>query len=283
MACLTGSSSGRCRDMIMADFLSKIAARNFGRQGLLGLESKIRNAGLSLKPMEVAKISVLLLAIFALFGIAVLPFFPIGGMVIFLLAMVAYRAPPKFLDYLAGARRKKLESELPFALRYFSQLLGIGLTPEAALSRIAKMDFGEISRLFGRAMDENKKGKMLETALRDLDRTVDSERLREAISVIIQTLRLGPSEEGNRISLRLARRMMEEKKGEYESFAAKSQILMVVQVAVSAIIPAVVAFVSAFGGGGFLGSGPLIYIVFLAVLPALSLAGFAYLKLVHPG
>ncbi len=266
----------------MADFLSGMAARNFGRAGLLDIERRIRNAGFSLKPMEVAKISVLLLATFAFLGIAVLPFLPIGGMVFFLLAIAAYRAPSKFLDYLAGVRRKKMESELPFALRYFSQLLGMGLTPEAALSKLSKMDFGETSRLLSVAMDENRKGKMLENALRDLDHTIDSERLREAISVIIQTLRLGPSEEGNRISLRLARRMMEEKKREYESFAAKSQILLVVQVAVSAIIPAVVAFVSAFGGG-FLGSGLLVYMAFLAVLPALSLAGFAYLKLVHPG
>ncbi len=266
----------------MTDFLSGIAARNFGRAGLLDIERKIRNAGISLKPLEIAKISVLLLAAFVLLGIAALPFLPIGGLVLFVLAIAAYRAPSRLLDYAAGVRRKKMESELPFALRYFSQLLVIGLTPEAALSKIAKMDFGETSRLLGRAMEENRKGKMLENALRDLDHTIDSEGLREAVSVIIQTLRLGPSDEGNRISLRLARRMMEEKKGEYESFAAKSQILLVVQVAVSAIIPAVVAFASAFGGG-FLGSGLLIYMVFLAVLPALSLAGFAYLKLVHPG
>lgn len=265
----------------MADVLAGIAERNFGAKGLLDIDRKIRNAGMSLRPMEVAKISVLLLAGCVLLGIAVFPFLPVGGMAIFLLAIAAYRAPSALLDYAAGVRRKRVESELPFALRYFAQLIGIGLTPEAALSKIAKMDFGEASALLGVAIDENRKGKMLENSLRDLDRTIDSEKLREATSVIIQTLRLGPSEEGNRISLRLARRMMEEKKNEYESFAAKSQILLVMQVAVSAIIPAVVAFIAAFGG--FPGGTLLVYLLFLAVLPAISLLGLAYLSLVHPG
>lgn len=265
----------------MADILSGIAARNFGTKGLLDIDRKIRNAGMSLKPIEVAKMSVLSLAAFALIGIAVFPFLPVGGMIIFILAIAAYRAPSTLLDYAAGVRRKRVESELPFALRYFAQLIGIGLTPEAALSKIAKMDFGEASGLLGVAIDENRKGKMLENSLRDLDRTIDSEKLREATSVVIQTLRLGPSEEGNRISLRLARRMMEERKNEYESFAAKSQILLVMQVAVSAIIPAIVAFIAAFGG--FPGGALPVYLTFLAVLPAISLLGLSYLTLVHPG
>lgn len=269
----------------MTGLLSKLAEKNFGKRGLSALETRIINAGLSIKPVEVAKISIILLALFAMAGIALLFVMPLAGLFLLFLSVVAYRAPAKLLDFLAAMRRKRTESELPFALRYFSQLLSIGLTPEGALSRVSRMDFGEFSRLLACALGENRKGKMLEAALLDIDRTIDSERMRETVSVIIQTLRLGPSEEGNRITLRLAHRMMEQKKGEYEGFAARSQVLLVVQVAVSAIIPAVVAFFAAFGG--FLGGAPLgqlaIYSIFLFVLPALSLFGLLYMKLVHPG
>jgi len=270
------------------NLVNAISSRQFGRKARESLELSAVRAGMKKPRMAVSGFidaAVVLFLAFFISGFVTLVFLfvPALGIALLALSLISLRAPSIVLSALAASRVKRIESELPFMLRYLSQLLEIGLTPEAALEQISRMEsFSELSEVLFEALSEKQKGKLLENALSDLDSRLDSKPLSEAVSTIIQTLRLGSSPEALRITRRLAERMIEDKKREYLGFTAKSQVFLVVFIMLSAIVPAIIAFIVAFGGLMRPQGSAMVYAIFLVILPLVSIAELAFLKLNSP-
>jgi len=272
----------------MHSILGALSSHQFGPKARERLELAAVRAGLRKPHTAVSGMIDAALMLFLAFfasGVVALTLLslPLLGLALLVVSVVSLRMPAIALDILAGSRVKRIESELPFMLRYFSQLLEIGMTPEASLDKICGMEsFGELRIVLSEALAEKQKGKLLEKALSDLDERLGSAQLSEAVSTIIQTLRLGSSVEALRITRRLAERMIEDKKREYVGFTAKSQVFLVVFIMLSAVVPAIIAFIVAFGGLMRPQSNAVVYAVFLVILPIVSFAELAILKMNSP-
>lgn len=272
----------------MHSILGALSSHQFGPKAREMLELAAVRAGLRKPHTAVSGMIDAALMLFLAFfasGVVALTLLslPLLGLALLVVSVVSLRMPAIALDILAGSRVKRIESELPFMLRYFSQLLEIGMTPEASLEKICSMEsFGELRLVLSEALAEKQKGKLLEKALSDLDSRLGSPQLSEAVSTIIQTLRLGSSPEALRITRRLAERMIEDKKREYVGFTAKSQVFLVVFIMLSAVVPAIIAFIVAFGGLMRPQSNIVVYAVFLVILPLISFAELAILKMNSP-
>lgn len=256
---------------------------HYKRKDITRLEEKIKRANLKLAAGNLAFLSVALFAVLFFLGFCALRVSIQLSIIAFVSSVLALRVPDLFLDYMVRLRVKRIESDLPYALRYFAQLLELGVTPESALEKVAAMNFREFSQVLREVLAESRKGKMLERALLDMDRKIDSNSLKESTSIIVQTLRLGSGGEGCRIVRRIAQKLIDEKKHEYSTFSARSQIILLFQIIVSAILPAVIAFFITFSSifkGGF--SDLTVYAIFVLALPAVSLLEFAYLRAVYP-
>ena len=273
----------------MASLIDWLVNQQFDAAKKRKLVMLSRRAGHARKGAEISRLieaAVILFLALLVSGILTITFLsmPLSGLLLLGASVLSLRLPEIILSILARFRIKRIESELPFMLRYFAQLLELGVIPEAALKQISRMEsFGELGVILSEALSEKQKGKLLEKALSDMDARLGSKKhLGETVSTIIQTLRLGTSKESLRITRRLAARMIEEKKREYLSFTAKSQVLLIVFTMLSAVIPAIIAFIVAFGGLVRPYKSFTIYAIFLIILPALSIIELLVLKLNSP-
>ncbi len=183
--------------------------------------------------------------------------------------------------FLKALKVKRLESELPFATRYFAQLLSLGIGPEEALKKISEMNFGELSTALLGVIQQFKKGSSLEKAFSISQKEIGSKNYDRFVSIVLQTCRIGVTGESSELALRLARHFIEEKKSQYQEFASKSSLLSMLVVTLTALLPAVLAFIIAFTGT-FSQTPALIYAIFLVLLPLLSLLMFAKMKTIQP-
>lgn len=259
--------------------IDELAALQYPPQQLRTIETKLKGARSGINASHLVRTCFLLfiLACFLLVVFLIIsPFLAFGAA---MAALFFLRLPTLLAAYVRKRYAKTLEAELPFAIRFFAQLLRTGVTPERALQTIATGKFGAPSIEIQQVLVETKKGKSIEAALNDAAERTGSEVMRETAAVILQTLRLGVSPEACRITERLALRWAENKKREHQSFAANSNVLLVIQIFTNALLPAVLAFGMAIGG--FFGknnSHILVYLIFLVVLPLVSVVQLIYLQ-----
>lgn len=110
------------------------------------------------------------------------------GTLVFLLTGVAAVVYPAMR---ADSRARRIDRDLPFALRQLATQIRSGVSFQRALSSVARADYGVLSNEVGITLSDMERGRPADEALMDLHDRTRSHGLRQAIMQIIRTLKTG--------------------------------------------------------------------------------------------
>ncbi len=185
------------------------------------------------------------------------------------LLFLFFRAPEIWRAYKKRERRKKVEADLPFAAHYVASLLEAGLPLEDALEKTVDSNFGELSKILGEAMEKFGKGRSLAKSLESAGKGMEKSSLSDLLAVFCHINRTGSHSRATE-SLKLLADCFEERAvNGYREFISRSQVLLTVHVALTALLPAVLLFLSGVSsslGDPLLSRGQL-SILFCALFP----------------
>ena len=136
-------------------------------------------------------------------------------------------------------RGKKIEKHLPFALMQLSVDLNTGIHFDTALKRIAKSNYGELSKELSLVIHTGKKsGFSTPKILLDLKNRNCSKKLKRVISQLISIYEHGTQRNPGEIVRRMALEQLSTQKSMSKEYTGKLVVFSLGFIALSAIIPA---------------------------------------------
>jgi tight adherence protein C len=112
---------------------------------------------------------------------------------IFLGALLGYLLPGMWLSGKIRRRQQEIIKAMPDALDLLTICVEAGLGFDAAMAKVAEKWDNELSRAFGRVIQEIRLGKPRREALREMDRTTGVPDITSFVAAIIQADQLGVS------------------------------------------------------------------------------------------
>jgi len=194
--------------MNLALVLSRLAYKIFGPMldpifsNSVSMQKNIRKANFRITVGEYYSYAALITIIITPFMIiAVSLFMTLLGKDIILAVIFTFFLTPIFMfiffyiypSYLAGSRKRSIDTKLPFAVPYMSAMAGAGVPPDAVFDSLAR------SSLYGEIAEEAKNitrdckffGKDIVTVLHDHTQNTPSRRFSELLMGITTTVRSG--------------------------------------------------------------------------------------------
>ncbi|MCK4613610.1 MAG: type II secretion system F family protein [Thermoplasmata archaeon] len=164
-----------------------------------------------------------------------------------------------------------VDQELLYAIRAMSVLLSTGVGLEMAMKHVAENDYGEISMLFGQALEESARGGYLEEALKRIQNQTRSPSFKKVITTMI----IGSKGDINLVESleKIAERETQERKVQIEKFvetiASKSEVFMTAGILLPIIIIVAVFAQNLMDASGLSTMDPITPLQSAAILMAL--------------
>ena len=215
------------------------------------LEKSLNSAGMLYTPEEYVALSLsyslvaTILLSFILLPLSILPNAPIPLIlyplvVVFIFSfIVALLIPSSRANY----RAMEIERELPFALRHLATELRAGVGIVSSFESIAKSDYGALSDEFNRIVQDIRKGKTTEEALRAASERTKSLSFKRAIMNFIRAVRTGGAI--SEIIGNIARDTAFELNMKIRDFVEKLNIVGLVFIMVGVVIPVMMSILVA--------------------------------------
>jgi len=196
----------------------------------------------------------------------------------------------KYPSLVAQERGKKIDAELPFALRHMSTELRAGIGLYRVLQTIAIGEYGYLSEEMARVINEVEQGADTKDALKNLAYRTKSFSLRNTINHILRALKSG----GNLSDIlnTTANDVSFEIRLTLESFAGKMNFIGVIYIFIGIVIPVMLAILGTIrnipmgGGVSLFSSLPLtptiIIILYVIILPICLLGLLLYIRKIKP-
>lgn len=203
---------------------------------------------------------------------------------ILILGLGLKKLPELIKKYKHFEQRKKIESELPFATRYFVSILEAGVPIERAITNLGENNFGELSKKLKRTSKRVEKGGALERALFDVAKESKSENFLDFASVVSHTIKTGVSKRAIESIALLSERFESVAENRYNDFTSKSQLLLTLHITITALLPASVLFLAGISSAmksEFL-SKFLLSILFVLVFPLIAAIEQIIQKVIQP-
>ncbi|HZX34307.1 MAG TPA: type II secretion system F family protein [archaeon] len=182
-------------------------------------------------------------------------------------------------------KASQVEKHLPFALMQLSVELNIGVPFDRALERVANSDYGELSKVLGKALKHcTKSGLSIPEALREAGRESGSKQFRRSAAQITAIYSHGTVKNPGEIIRRIALEQLSRQKSEAKEFSGKIAVVSLAFIAVSAIMPALFqAFTIV--GSSFIEmplTGIEVLLVIAVLFPLADAAMLLYIKSITP-
>ncbi len=228
------------------DILIKFKIKN-------NLEKSLNSAGMLYTPDEYVALSLAYSFIATItLGVILLPLVILPGapipiilyplLVIFIFVfsfIVALFIPSSRASY----RAMEIERELPFALRHLSTELRAGVGIVSSFESIAKSDYGALSEEFNRIVQDIRKGKTTEEALRAASERTKSFSFKRAIMNFIRAVRTGGAI--SEIIGNIAKDTSYELNMKIRDFVEKLNMIGLVFIMVGVVIPVMISILGA--------------------------------------
>jgi len=192
----------------------------------------------------------------------------------------------KFPSNTAAQRGKKIDKDLPFALRHMATEIRAGIGIHATMKSIVEADYGLLSREFERTLNDIDKGVSTEDALTQLSNRTPSEALSRATLHIIRALRTG----GNLSAIieSIAKDVSFDLTMKMREFVEKLNLIGLFYMMIGIVFPVFVAVlggifnaIPTIGMAGMLGAEVLFLIYFILIPMALGLILYV-IKVMQP-
>jgi archaeal flagellar protein FlaJ len=205
----------------------------------------------------------------------------------FLLISILYINNPKII---AKNRGKKIDKELPFALRHMATELRSGVGLYRVLQSIAVANYGIFSEEIARTISEVEEGADVKDALKNMSLRARSYSLRNAINHLLRSLKTG----GNLSNVMndIAEQVSFNIRIDIESFAEKMNFFGVIYIFIGIVTPVMIAILAGIRNAPLGGNlsffsalplSPLVVSVFFMVLLPLVMFGLVYyIKTIRP-
>lgn len=196
----------------------------------------------------------------------------------------------KYPTNIAKNRSKKIDLNLPYALRHMGVLLRSGLDLYKVIRTVAVTDYGVLSEELTKTVMEVEEGADVKDALRALALRTKSFALKNAISHLLRALKSGGnlSEVMNTIAEDVSMQQM----SDIENFSGKMNFFGVIYIFVGIVIPVMFAILSGIRNAplgssvSFLTALPLtplvIVLSFLVIFPTILFVMVIYIKSIKP-
>lgn len=201
-----------------------------------------------------------------------------GGALVFLFSIFFIRSYPRRR---LSARVAELNRMLPYALRHMGTQLSSGIGLPETVTSVSRSDYGVLSEEFGRIIWDMNKGVSFEEALVLLDERVPSEPLRRATRQIRRALRTGG--DLSRVLNLLADEASFEMRMKLRDYTQSLNLLTMIYMFVSAVIPAMLMIAMNLSSGGRAGISPQVAgVIYLLLLPFLLFYFILMIKRLEP-
>ena len=182
-------------------------------------------------------------------------------------------------------RGKKIEKHLPFALMQLSVDLNTGVHFDTALKRIAKSDYGELSKELSLVLSSGKKsGFSTPKILLDLKDRNYSKKLNRVVSQLISIYEHGTQKKPGEIVRRIALEQLSMQKAVSKEYTGKVVVFSLGFIALSAIVPALFqAFTIV--GSSFIEipfDGLQVLLIVAVLFPLIDVSMLFYIKSITP-
>jgi flagellar protein FlaJ len=169
----------------------------------------------------------------------------------------------------ANYRAMEIERELPFALRHLATELKAGVGIVSSFESIAKSDYGALSEEFNRIVQDIRKGKTTEEALRAASERTKSLSFKRAIMNFIRAVRTGGAI--SEIIGNIAKDTSYELNMKIRDFVEKLNMIGLIFIMVGVVVPVMISILGAITAAN--PSLPLSFVngLFLVVVYGLSL------------
>lgn len=234
-----GEDAGlKARPVDMKGFLGMLGSMLPKRPGFKDLQQKLIQAQLLVKVEEYLGFKIFLAA--ALFLIAVLFGSLLAGLA---LGLIAYKLPDVYVNMRKGGRMNKLTEQLPEALGIISGGLRAGFSFPQAMAVVGKEMDAPIRDEFSRVLWENRMGKPMDEALRNLGDRTDCDDLDLFITALIIQRQVGGNlaEILDNISNTIRDRIM--LKGEVKTLTAQGRFSAIIIILLPIGVATVVAII----------------------------------------
>jgi len=212
-------------------------------------------------------LSIILLPLAILPGAPIpLVVYPLLIVLIFILSFsIALFIPSSRANY----RATEIERELPFALRHLATELKAGVGIVSSFESIAKSDYGALSEEFNRIVQDIRKGKTTEEALRAASERTKSLSFKRAIMNFIRAVRTGGAI--SEIIGNIAKDTSYELNMKIRDFVEKLNMIGLIFIMVGVVVPVMISILGAITAAN--PSLPLSFVngLFLVVVYGLSL------------
>jgi len=180
-----------------------IAAGNNLEKYFPFLQSNLEKAKIKQKPSEfiaasLKKSSYIFIIIFivmlvVLISIDLTPLVLLFLILSIVISAVFFIMKVSSIQKIAKIRTMSIESNLIYALRHLQIQLSAGISIRNAISSIAEGNYGEVSEIFSKAVEEISLGKPIIRVFEGIALTTTSESLRKSMSLMINSLSTGGS------------------------------------------------------------------------------------------
>lgn len=204
------------------------------------------------------------------------------SIIISIITIIILLSKPKRKLILRG---KKIETHLPFALMQLSVDLNTGIHFDTALKRVAKTDYGELSKELSLVLHTGKKsGFSTPKILLDLKDRNYSKKLNRVVSQLISIYEHGTQKSPGEIVRRIALEQLSTQKAMSKEYTGKLVVFSLGFIALSAIIPALFQAFTIVGSSfieiPFDGLQVLLIVAFL--FPLIDVLMLFYIKSITP-
>ncbi|MDD4983321.1 MAG: type II secretion system F family protein [Candidatus ainarchaeum sp.] len=196
----------------------------------------------------------------------------------------------KYPSIVAADRAKKIDAELPFALRHMATELRAGIGLYRVLQTIAIGEYGYLSEEMARVINEVEQGADTKDALKNLAYRTRSFSLRNTLNHILRALKSG----GNlsEVLNNTANDVSFEIRLNLESFSGKMNFIGVIYIFIGIVIPVMLAILGTIrniplgGGVSLFASLPLtptmIILLYVVILPICLIGLVMYIRKIRP-
>ncbi len=184
----------------------------------------------------------------------------------------------------ANYRAMEIERELPFALRHLATELRAGVGIVSSFESIAKSDYGALSEEFERIVQDIRKGKTTEEALRAAAERVKSLSFKRAIMNFIRAVRTGGAI--SEIIGNIAKDTSYELNMKIRDFVEKLNMIGLIFIMVGVVIPVMISILGAITAANptlplsFV-NGPFLIMVYFMSLFLVGMT-IAFVKIIQP-
>jgi Flp pilus assembly protein TadB len=143
-------------------------------------------------------------------------------------------------DYMKNRYAGSIERELPLALRTLAVELSVNLPFENCL-RALSVGYGNLSKEFGKALDELEAGSSVPEALENINERVDSKIAQRALVQISMAYVKGGTDNSETADIlkKMADELVSIQKSQSKQYTGKLAIYSLIFIAVSAVVPAI--------------------------------------------